>query len=411
MTTSTGYVGWIDLTDGDIRRAKKVIAGFTQDDSVDALGFQPISDVFSDRFYPAVTTPMTRARYYIFIPAIYRVLERDGEGRAGIVTAAENIQTDLMRILLKRERGNGVIGQRSGDDLERFPAAIYWSALRKLGILTNDISEHEYQREISVRENADELLVTDDQTEIRGEMVEDFWDDVPVDRVLSRYQLRHGLTFCLTREEANYLNGRVQHLARNSFPSVFSERLVAGDERMLRHPWEWKARSRDLAGYLSHAGPFSAMTRALSLIYEDLVALAKKRAASATRRQISESFNEWGIAGPHWVRRWDIGEFFNLFQIPEGSDREVFVTFAKKCRAQKNISRLFYDPELRDLVKARESQQRPNKCRLCGKSSHAAYLKDWRRPKTSKGKTTFHLDYRHNPGQTIVRDILRLPYE
>jgi hypothetical protein len=45
---------------------------------IDELGFLMLQGPFSEHFYPAVTTPMMRARYFIFIPAIYKYLEQSG---------------------------------------------------------------------------------------------------------------------------------------------------------------------------------------------------------------------------------------------------------------------------------------------------------------------------------------------
>ena len=49
---------------------------------IDELGFLVLQGAFAEQFYPAVTTPMTRPRYLIFVPAIYQYLEqlRPGSG-------------------------------------------------------------------------------------------------------------------------------------------------------------------------------------------------------------------------------------------------------------------------------------------------------------------------------------------
>ena len=65
----------MDLTADDAAKAKQFLESFLVEDTIDALGFQPISDAFAERFYPGVTTPMTRARYFIFVPAVYRDCE------------------------------------------------------------------------------------------------------------------------------------------------------------------------------------------------------------------------------------------------------------------------------------------------------------------------------------------------
>ena len=56
-------IHWLHLSDADVAKARGIINAFKEDDTVDALGFQRISERFDDWFYPGVTTPMTRARF------------------------------------------------------------------------------------------------------------------------------------------------------------------------------------------------------------------------------------------------------------------------------------------------------------------------------------------------------------
>jgi hypothetical protein len=98
---SAAPIQWLHLTDEDLSRARRVIAAFKEDDTVDVLGFQPISERFDDWFYPAVTTPMTRAKYYIAVPAIYAYLERQQLGYQRFLERASAMQHELQRILLR----------------------------------------------------------------------------------------------------------------------------------------------------------------------------------------------------------------------------------------------------------------------------------------------------------------------
>ena len=70
---------------------------------------------------------------------------------------------------------------------------------------------------------------------------------------------------------------------------------------------------------------------------------------------------------------------------------------------------LFDSSELRTLVKHREAKVRRQKCRLCGRPEHRRYLQQWEAP-SKRRQSAFQLSFRHNTGDTIVRDLLRKPH-
>src|SRR5688500_3322775 len=110
-----GFIGWLDLRPDDISATRKFLAAFGVEDTIDALGFQPVSDVFANKFYPAVTTPMTRARYFIFVPALYRLLGMKKLGEQELRRETDALQVRLRRILMdpsNEGRKKGVIGKK-----------------------------------------------------------------------------------------------------------------------------------------------------------------------------------------------------------------------------------------------------------------------------------------------------------
>ena len=167
-------IHWLHLTDDDLSQARRIIAAFKEDDTIDALGFLRISERFDDWCYPAVTTPMTRARYYLFVPAIYRALERQQLGLRELRDGAESMQHQLRRILVKTERPrNGVIGERADDKIRRLPSALYWSSLTTLSLLARradgrSLSEAAYLRAATSRASDSDEVETDEASMPRG---------------------------------------------------------------------------------------------------------------------------------------------------------------------------------------------------------------------------------------------------
>jgi hypothetical protein len=67
---------WVDFFDEASRRKMlDVIDKFRDQDTVDELGIGTIRDGFANYSFPGTSTIQTRARYFLFIPWIYRRLE------------------------------------------------------------------------------------------------------------------------------------------------------------------------------------------------------------------------------------------------------------------------------------------------------------------------------------------------
>ena len=64
--TVRGGVSWLSSSSAEIARARNVLKALTPGGVIDELGFLVLQGAFAEQFYPAVTTPMTRARYLIF---------------------------------------------------------------------------------------------------------------------------------------------------------------------------------------------------------------------------------------------------------------------------------------------------------------------------------------------------------
>ena len=77
---------WLDYSEQDRRRMLEIIDRFREKGSRDELGFNAISSAFSEMLLPRMGGSQTRARYFLFIPWMYRMLETDPK-RLGIRTS------------------------------------------------------------------------------------------------------------------------------------------------------------------------------------------------------------------------------------------------------------------------------------------------------------------------------------
>jgi hypothetical protein len=139
-------VTWLDFRADDLSQARDFIRSLQEEGVIDELGFLALQGRFSDLLHPATTTLMRSARYFYFVAGIYRQLEWEGVRSNQVALLVQQRQDALASVLSVKE-SVGVIGREAGMTLRQFPSLIYWSALRKLGILTTNLSESGYQEQ------------------------------------------------------------------------------------------------------------------------------------------------------------------------------------------------------------------------------------------------------------------------
>src|SRR5438094_8815932 len=124
---------WLDHSEAQRRQMLEIVDQFREKGTLDELGFGSIRDSFADHFFPGTSTIHTRARYLLFVPWIYRGIERARLPYSQVEARARRDQARLVEALRRGGEGEaqGVIGIQAGEALQRTPASIYWSALRR----------------------------------------------------------------------------------------------------------------------------------------------------------------------------------------------------------------------------------------------------------------------------------------
>jgi hypothetical protein len=70
------YIAWLDHSEHERRKMLDVIDLFREHETVDELGIGGVRDAFANLMLPGTSTIQTRARYFLFIPWIYKGLEK-----------------------------------------------------------------------------------------------------------------------------------------------------------------------------------------------------------------------------------------------------------------------------------------------------------------------------------------------
>ena len=77
---STSTLTWLDSSERERRTALELLSALNEPGTLDELGIGSIRDTFADKLFPGTTTIQTRARYFLFVTWILRIVE-DGPSR------------------------------------------------------------------------------------------------------------------------------------------------------------------------------------------------------------------------------------------------------------------------------------------------------------------------------------------
>lgn len=127
-------LAWIDFDEAERQRAQRIMALFQERETRDELGLGAIRDSIADHLFPGTSTIQTRLRYMLFIPWLYRDLERRDGTEAQLRAQARDAEIRLADALKAGGETNGIIGRDAGPRLQRLPSSVYWAGLGAWGL-------------------------------------------------------------------------------------------------------------------------------------------------------------------------------------------------------------------------------------------------------------------------------------
>ena len=145
---------WIDHDPTAREQAMRVLALFQERESRDELGLGAIRDSFSDAFFPGTSTLQTRMRYMLFVPWVYKDLEKKRIGPPEFAAKARQMEMALIDPLLVNSDHAGVFGRIASKTLQRLPSSVYWYGLEAWGIRKMTCSQDQYHRYVDQVYNA-----------------------------------------------------------------------------------------------------------------------------------------------------------------------------------------------------------------------------------------------------------------
>ena len=287
-------LSWLDSSERERRAVMELVSALNEPGTLDELGIGSIRDAIADALFPGTSTIQTRARYFLFIPWILRMVE-DRPG-AQPEQRAIRLQRQLCDALdVAHGSDAGVIGREAKEKLKRWPMSIYWSGLGRWGIRRYGGSAPAYFA--SLRRPSSLLMVAHAVEEPVEERRYEASDPGPKNWA-SLPELPDGFpataNFLLTEVEGIFLRERIgQH-----HPGTYLAYLLNnGDaDGMLEpeFPWEHPAAGAapaTIQAWLHDARFFSLVHRGAALLYNFM--LAQELGNDEREQEFSRSLSEW----------------------------------------------------------------------------------------------------------------------
>lgn len=361
-----GVLAWLDYSQADQRRAREIVAMFSQRESRDELGLGGIRDALSDTLFPGTSVLLTRARYFLFVPWLFREGERRGYHGPRLATWVDGQERRLIGALRNGGDLEGLIGRFAGPAVQLLPSTIYWNSLRRFGILRHDgtIAQVAGLRQVS-RPAADATEYLESSDAVWAPSI-----PPPPDGFLSLDEC----DFSLTHDEATWLAERIV----DAVPGTLLQFLVLKGTRpspTASYVWE-EPEAHGAPGHildaLAEARRFALAMHGASLLYNVLLA---ERAAvlgltdyDGYREDFTDRLDEWrSEVEASDLASWDLNQLWALAAEqgrPVSIHTRSFVAEWVDAARSQTAAGLADDRRARALVQNRELRQKGSQARL-----------------------------------------------
>jgi hypothetical protein len=320
----TSTFTWLAYSEKEQRDAQDLASTLSEKETRDELGIGAIRDALSDRLFPGTSTIQSRARYFLFVPWIFQLLEREPAGRSQL--RADRLERALAATLRRSSDTAGLVGARTLA-VGRLPSSIYWNGLAILRIRRIPISLFDYYSWLDDPTRSSRVLVDDDGFPLAGE-AQGIWERMPAapERFLEES------SFALTPGESQFLLERAEAASptRITLLQLLFER--GRPEARCLFPWEYPWHRRDLARLPSHvreelevAELFSLGHHGAALLFNFLIAKARDDEERMTEYQSKVA--AWEAEAIPQLEDFDLGRLWSLMPLKTVSRRtHDFVT-------------------------------------------------------------------------------------
>ena len=401
---------WLDYSEKDRQKMLDLLSALKEHETRDELGIGAVRDAFSDMFFPGTSTIQTRARYFLFVPWIYRSLEEKKVPSSKIEKRARDEEVRLIYALLDSNDTNGVIGKDAKKNLQRLPSSIYWQGLEAWGIRLFPYSISNYRHSLDSFYKFGKNSSHSYEEEIDGcERRHNWHPSLPI----APEDFPAEASFRLTCEEACYLKERV--LAR--WPNTMLAYLVDSDKlsESVTFPWDHSIcpdLPEPIREKIFHARNFSESINGAALLYNLMLAEKAKASGLQDYEEMVSYFEDELLIWADRIQsrrdeldQWDYkGRFWEIVSYqgarPTGRTLQFIKEWLQIALSPIQVRNIAEDDYARKLIYERERQLKRNLARLDNPEALVRWSRDARQ------RMAGQLRYRWRPAETIISDIL-----
>ena len=361
-------LAWLDYSESDQRRAREIFKLILQPESRDELGLGRIRDALSDTLFPGTSFLLTRARYLLFVPWLYREGARRGHGGPKLTQWVEWHERQLIGALHRGGGHRGLVGRNVGAAVRILPSSIYWNTLRRFGILRREGTEGQVAglRQISRPQ--------DEATEFLGHSDAVWAPSIPSPP--DDFFSLSSCNFTLTHDEATWLRERIVDAVPDSllqFLAMQGKSLSDSNAYAWEDPEAVEAEGA-VREALDEARRFSVTMHGAALLYNLLLAERAKELGLARhegrRDEYRNRLDEWQKDFQEInAGAWDLNGLWALVAAqgrPAAPPTRAFVSEWVDL-ARESGGRLADDDKARELIRMREHRQKRGQARLSNK--------------------------------------------
>ena len=404
---------WVDYDMETRKDTMEFLSQLQSREIRDEIGLGGIRNSFADQLFPGTSTAHKGLRYMLFVPWMYRLLEREKVSSRKIASRAIDFENELAVNLRKNKYERGIIGKRTRDKLSQLPSSIYWYGLGIWGIRGSRLKEMSQASYYSLMDNyyknrkVDESLKEQvNRTGIDIEIPEDEenWNpdlpDIPE-------EFPEKVSMALTEDDAKFISKCIKG---NCGDTLLSHLVSNCKYCKCDFPWEHIERKefpKDFDPLLKNARIFSEIMYGASLLYNMLLVKKKIEKGWKLRKIDNDRKLTFKSEIKHWLKDqpikktsdWDLDGFWKIAEKSKHKIDGETQTFVKDWvkKVIDNPNKIInIDPEIGEFIEKRERDLKGYYSRFDNEKA----LKQW------KGRSGMRrMDYRWQIVNRFISEI------
>lgn len=383
---------WLAYSEREQREAQDLASSLSERETRDELGVGSIRDALADRLFPGTSTIQSRARYFLFVPWIFQILEREHTGRSR--ERADRLERRLAAALRRSSDTAGLVGAQKLNVM-RLPSSIYWNGLGILGIRRFPIALSDYYGWLDDPRRPTYAVVDDEGMPLAGQ-ASTIWETLPP----APDGFIDGAEFRLTRGESHFLQERIEAATPHRITLLgllFTHaRTNARSDFPWNYPWTGRDAPRipdDVREELQVAELFSLGLHGAALLFNFLIAEA--RGDDERQQTYRDSIATWQGDASQRLATFDLARLWAL--MPVARPTTPTRTFVERWfeAVRQNDGAVDASPRACELVRRREVRVKGQRSRIAN-----PHRVGW-----NGASGSGRLDYRWGTVQQMVLDV------